>query len=179
LNAKSTHVREKPPPIPNKQRKSASNAKAEATENIELNMLEETQDMENTVASIRLNESDLKELEDEFSFDEGEDDDENDTNEACESVNRKKSFGTNNTLVKRFDLLQTTNASGDDLIVIFLLNYVFSNKLFLLFKFSSFKERVSQHSDGQQRVQQDPQQIGLERISVHAQLLQHGQAAHD
>ena len=125
MNAKSTHVKEKPPPIPNKQRKSASSARVASTDNIELNMFEETQDMENTVASIHLNESDLKELEDEFSFDEGDDDDENDANathnQANGSGSRKKSFGTNNTLVKRFDILQTNNASSDDLLVSLLL----------------------------------------------------------
>ncbi len=128
LNAKSAHnVKEKPPPIPNKQRKTVNNAQVALKDNIDVNMFEETQDMENTVASIHLNESDLKELEDEFSFDEAEDDDENDanvTNKTNGSGNRKKSLGTNNTLVKRFDLLQTNNASGDNLLVIFFLNFI-------------------------------------------------------
>ena len=63
----------KPPPIPNKKKKSI-NKNSEDKENIDqLNMMEETQDIDNTVASIHLNESDLKELDDEFTFDEGDD----------------------------------------------------------------------------------------------------------
>ena len=102
--------------------------------NIEFNanaMHDESEDLENTVASIHLNESDLKELDDEFTFDEGDEEGENPCGDGSSGSSgverngeRKKSLGKNSTLVKRFDMLQSNNCSGDDLLVsgIFLQN---------------------------------------------------------
>lgn len=132
LNSKSIKetVKEKPP-IPNKKKR----AKNEdlLNPNIDFNNLEDTQNLEASVVSIKLNESDLKELEDEFTFDEDDEDDNDEDgiekknpgskllNEIAETNNEDKLHGTsqshdsprNLTLVKRFDGMDSNSSNSD------------------------------------------------------------------
>lgn len=86
LNSKDPAVNDWPvqskPPIPAKK-KMAVTAGHGQLPNME--NLEDTQNLEvSVVESIKLNESDLKELEDEFTFDEGSDDEEDEENASKE-----------------------------------------------------------------------------------------------
>lgn len=109
------------------------------------NMLEQTQDLEATVASIHLNESDLKELDDEFTFDEGDEEAEESEGSHQEKVeNLKKSdnfpesinesVNTSNGLVKRFDLIGN-NTSSD------LVRKIYRNFLIMRFLTKGLKPR--------------------------------------
>ncbi len=72
---KFNKIKEKPP-IPSTKKKSISDSLKQTELNDLYGEQQNGDPAEETVVSIRLNESDLKELEDEFTFDEDDDDDE-------------------------------------------------------------------------------------------------------
>lgn len=123
MNSKA--ITDKPPPIPNKKKKSINCEIINPS--IDMNNLEDTQNLEATVESIHFNDSDLKELEDEFTFDE-EDDEECDGKNEEECTTPKNNARTEttlgklieNTLVKRFDTMG--NNTSNDLVIIFYFN---------------------------------------------------------
>ena len=97
----------KPPPIPNKSGKRATQQVGK-----ELTLLDDTQNLEATVESIHLNESDLKDLEDEFTFEEEEEEEEE---ESEDHVSETKPISTMsqlqfNNLGARFDSLETSSS---------------------------------------------------------------------
>ena len=118
MNSKA--ITDKPPQIPNKKKKPINCEIINPA--IDLNNLEDTQNLEVTVESIHFNDSDLKELEDEFTFDE---DDEEESDQKAEDEcttpknnNKYETTYTQNTLVKRFDAMGN-NTSNDLVSMIF------------------------------------------------------------
>ena len=111
-------------------------------------MMEETQDIDNTVASIHLNESDLKELDDEFTFDEGDDEVEegddvgmehriNKNNERKKSISNEIIHNDKNSLklseaYKKFNISYKNKSSSD------LLVSTIQNLKFYVIKFELF-----------------------------------------
>ena len=95
----------KPPPIPNKSGKRPTQQVAGK----DLTLLDDTQNLEATVESIHLNESDLKDLEDEFTFEEEEEEEDEDQVTETKPINTMSQLQFNN-LGARFDSLENSSS---------------------------------------------------------------------
>lgn len=83
------------PPIPVKQQVSGQKRAASSNNNQQDDMDLDGENPEQTVESIRFNESDLKELEDEFTFDEEDESDEHDSKENGQKHESKQTKSKN------------------------------------------------------------------------------------